>query len=861
MISCNSCGNGNLTEDSQFCPNCGIQKPTSFEGFDLIHNIDKYKSILSDITYLRSDKDIQEISDVSRKSLKISWKKHKLIFDYLIDQKIILKKRFDFTLEFDNNLIDSHAGHDSCLRFRFTNKSLNEFYKFDIGWFDEESKGKLESQHKKIIIPGEIVILRAILVFEKIGVKEISNLKIRVSNLLSEEEVFEVLPFTFTIKNADQLSFQQMNTTINGRVVDASNLALTTDINAIKNINPSWSELIINHALIFQEVEPLIEEKISPHVKPFKSVEENNTDSVLSPKLSWLWYAAENGENEAQYVLGEMYLKGNGLNKNLDEAIKWLTKAANSKNPSAQFSLGSIYLNGDYLIKDNSKAFYWMTLSANNNHIDAQYWLGKMYLEGIGTSVQKETAFTLFEKSAQAGSPLAIDFIDGEIKRLSDSIKNENKGNHSSTQSKSDQINERVKNLQPVDLKYSIQLTFEEGIYGTKKTMDFPSFIKCQTCNGQYVDPQSQDMPCKNCLGTGNIKSTKKLEITFPATKTSDETIIRLAKQSENEIYGAPLGDIFITTKYVDTTYFKRNGLDLYQILKIPQTIAIKGGEFKLQDLNNGYRPIVFNIPQSTVSGDVVILKGLGHGYKGEEKFNPQNGDLYIQFEIDTRAEDAEFSVELTLEESINGTKKTMTFPSFMKCSSCNGKVVGHKLQDLTCLKCGGTGSIKSTKELEITFPAVQTDDGAKIRLANQNDNAIYGMPPGDIYIIPKLVSHPDFLRIGLDLHANLKISASSAINGGELKSKTLDGTVAFDIPKNTTTGQEFRLKGKGILNNQNGKIGDLYIKIEIEPNLKINLFHRFSNINEFITKHSPIFIIFCVFFTLSSLVFYIFKN
>ena len=88
---------------------------------------------------------------------------------------------------------------------------------------------------------------------------------------------------------------------------------------------------------------------------------------------------AEQGNSEAQLILGKMYMMGQGVPKDSDQAIKWLKAAAVQGNADAQFFLGSIYLLPQ---KDIGEGLKWLRLSAEQGMQDAQYLLGKSYMTG-----------------------------------------------------------------------------------------------------------------------------------------------------------------------------------------------------------------------------------------------------------------------------------------------------------------------------------------------------------------------------------------------------------------------------------------------------------------------------------------------
>lgn len=89
---------------------------------------------------------------------------------------------------------------------------------------------------------------------------------------------------------------------------------------------------------------------------------------------------AEQGNADAQLLVGRMYLMGQGVAKDAGQAIKWFQASAAQANADAQFMLGSMYLLPQ---KDVAEGVKWMRLSAEQGNQDAQYVLGKVYIKGL----------------------------------------------------------------------------------------------------------------------------------------------------------------------------------------------------------------------------------------------------------------------------------------------------------------------------------------------------------------------------------------------------------------------------------------------------------------------------------------------
>jgi DnaJ-class molecular chaperone len=154
-------------------------------------------------------------------------------------------------------------------------------------------------------------------------------------------------------------------------------------------------------------------------------------------------------------------------------------------------------------------------------------------------------------------------------------------------------------------------------------------------------------------------------------------------------------------------------------------------------------------------------------------------------FEFDTGgiALDLDVSVAMTvsLEESVKGVEKRVRLP---------------------------TG-----KELNVKIPAGVVA-GQQIRLKGQGETAP-GHPPGDLLITVNIAPHRFFKIEGSDLRLDLPITLYEAVLGGKIRVPTLGSAVELSIPKNTSSGRTFRLKGKG-LPKPPGAAGDLFVTTRI---------------------------------------------
>jgi len=106
--------------------------------------------------------------------------------------------------------------------------------------------------------------------------------------------------------------------------------------------------------------------------------------------------------------------------------------------------------------------------------------------------------------------------------------------------------------------------------------------------------------------------------------------------------------------------------------------------------------------------------------------------------------------------------------------------------------------------------PGVRT--GSKVRVAGAGPNGM------DLYLIVQVKEHKNFTRKGNNLHTTAKVSAFTAILGGEAEVETMTGKVKLTIPPGTQPEQVFRVANRGMpqLKSSNTK-GDLLVRLKVE--------------------------------------------
>ncbi len=116
-------------------------------------------------------------------------------------------------------------------------------------------------------------------------------------------------------------------------------------------------------------------------------------------------------------------------------------------------------------------------------------------------------------------------------------------------------------------------------------------------------------------------------------------------------------------------------------------------------------------------------------------------------------------------------------------------------------------------KELNVKIPAGVTS-GQQIRLKGQGET-VQGHRPGDLLIAITIAPHPVFRIDGDDLRVDLPITLYEAVLGGKVRVPVVGGAVELTMPKNTSSGRTFRLKGKGLPKTGGGS-GDQFVTTRI---------------------------------------------
>jgi DnaJ-class molecular chaperone len=123
--------------------------------------------------------------------------------------------------------------------------------------------------------------------------------------------------------------------------------------------------------------------------------------------------------------------------------------------------------------------------------------------------------------------------------------------------------------------------------------------------------------------------------------------------------------------------------------------------------------------------------------------------------------------------------------------------------------------SLPEGDTLDLNVPAGVTD-GQVLRLRGKGGPGVGRGEPGDALIELTIRAHPIFQRDGDDIIVEVPLSVDEAVLGAKVQVPTIHGKVALNIPKGTSGGQTFRLRGKGIENARTKKTGDQHVRTKL---------------------------------------------
>ncbi|KUF10673.1 molecular chaperone DnaJ [Pseudoponticoccus marisrubri] len=215
------------------------------------------------------------------------------------------------------------------------------------------------------------------------------------------------------------------------------------------------------------------------------------------------------------------------------------------------------------------------------------------------------------------------------------------------------------------DLRYNLRVTLEEAYNGLQKTINVPTSVPCDECNGSGAEggaepttcPTCSGMgkvratqgfftvertcptcsglgqiiknPCNKCGGAGRVQKDRALSVNIPAGVETG-TRIRLAGEGEAGMRGGPPGDLYIFIEVSPHKIFEREGTELHCRVPVAMTAAALGGDIEVPTIDGGRSRV--KIPAGSQSGRQMRLRGKGMpALRGGG-----HGDMFIELAVET---------------------------------------------------------------------------------------------------------------------------------------------------------------------------------------------------------------------------------
>ncbi len=217
-----------------------------------------------------------------------------------------------------------------------------------------------------------------------------------------------------------------------------------------------------------------------------------------------------------------------------------------------------------------------------------------------------------------------------------------------------------------IDLEMPLTITFEEAVFGVKRSITLEKKDACKTCEGSGAKPgtkvvtcsvchgqgqirtqrrtvfgniasssicekcegsgQVPEDPCDTCKGTGILRQEKTIEVQIPAG-IDDGQRVRVSGEGELGYRGSQPGDLYLAIRVKAHKEFKRQDFDLYKDLPVSFTQAALGTKLTVATLDGD---IELKIPAGTQAGKVLRVGGRGVPHIS----NGRRGDLFITVRV-----------------------------------------------------------------------------------------------------------------------------------------------------------------------------------------------------------------------------------
>lgn len=213
------------------------------------------------------------------------------------------------------------------------------------------------------------------------------------------------------------------------------------------------------------------------------------------------------------------------------------------------------------------------------------------------------------------------------------------------------------------DLRYDLDLSFEEAAFGTTTKIKVPRHETCLECNGSGAQKGSGPATCPTCHGYGQVRfqqgffsitrtcgqchgsgqviknrcpvchgdgrvvREKTLEIKIPAG-VDDGSKLRISGEGDAGGRGGPAGDLYVVLNVQEHEFFERREHDLYCHIPISFPQAALGAQITVPTLDGGEERLT--IPPGTQTASTFRIKGRGISKRG----GSARGDLFVTLDI-----------------------------------------------------------------------------------------------------------------------------------------------------------------------------------------------------------------------------------
>ena len=132
------------------------------------------------------------------------------------------------------------------------------------------------------------------------------------------------------------------------------------------------------------------------------------TERNLNMAKQLIYLSAQQGDDKAMMLMGQLYNGTEGIERDTLEAVSWYEKAVAAGNTDAMLQLGGSYMTGITAPHNPQRAAELFAKAAESGNTEGMCLLGICYEEGIGTSTDLRKAYSLYRQAAEAGSPFGM---------------------------------------------------------------------------------------------------------------------------------------------------------------------------------------------------------------------------------------------------------------------------------------------------------------------------------------------------------------------------------------------------------------------------------------------------------------------